>query len=79
MGARVRLPEGLDRLLRSELERAIYEAALNESDTLIATRYIVEKAAQIDIAAELGWTRSTVSAHLPHILRRVEQAAVRMK
>ena len=48
MGARVRLPEGLDRLLRSELERAIYEAALNESDTLIATRYIVEKVAQID-------------------------------
>lgn len=34
MGARVRLPEGLDRLLRSELERAIYEAALHESDTL---------------------------------------------
>ena len=29
--------------------------------------------------AELGWTRSTVSAHIPHILRRVEQAAVRMK
>lgn len=79
MGARVRLPEGLDKLLRSELERAIYEAALHESDTLIATRYIVEKVAQIDIAAELGWTRSTVSAHLPHILRRVEQAAVRMK
>jgi len=75
MGARFRLPEGLDRLLRSELERA----ALNESDTLIATRYIVEKVAQIDIAAELGWTRSTVSAHIPYILRRVEQAAVRMK
>ena len=65
MGARFRLPEGLDRLLRSELERAIYEAALNESDTLIATRYIVEKVAQIDIAAELGWTdreQATLSA-----------------
>ena len=79
MGARFRLPEGLDKLLRSELERAIYEAALNESDTIIATRYIVEKVAQIDIAAELGWTRSTVSAHIPHILRRCELAAVRMK
>ena len=79
MGARFTLPEGLDKLLRRDLSRAIYEAALNHSDTIIATRYIVEKVAQIDIAAELGWTRSTVSAHIPHILRRVEQAAVRMK
>ena len=60
MSARVKLPDPLDKLLRSELEKAIYEAALDRDDDLIARRYIVEKKPQIDIAAELGWDRSTV-------------------
>lgn len=57
--ARARLPDNLSRLLRSELERAIYEAALYRDDDLIARRYLVDKWPQIDIAAELGLERST--------------------
>lgn len=78
MSARVRLPEGLQRLLRSELEKAIHESALSREDALIATRYIVEKVPQIDIAAELGWERSTISKRLPEITRRVAWAAARL-
>lgn len=78
MSARVKLPDPLDKLLRSELEKAIYEAALDQDDDLIAQRYIVEKKPQIDIAAELGWERSTVSRYIPYILDEVERAASRI-
>lgn len=79
MGARLRLPTDIAELLRSDLERAIYEAALHADDALIAKRYLVEKVAQIDIAAELGWERSTVSRRLPGIIERVAWAANRLK
>lgn len=78
MGARVRMPEGLQGLLRSELERAIHESALSREDTVIATRYILEKVPQIDIAAELGWERSTISRRLPTITDQVAWAAARL-
>ena len=78
MSARVRLPDPLGQLLRSELETAIREAALHRDDELIARRYIVEKWAQADIAAELGWERSTVSHHVKHILPEVGRAADRI-
>lgn len=71
MSARVKLPEPLDKLLRPQLETAIRESALHRDDDLIARRYIIEKWAQIDIAAELGWRRSTVGDHLKYILKRV--------
>ena len=54
MSARVKLPEPLDELLRSELEAAIHEAALHRDDELIAKRRIIDKWGQIDVAAELG-------------------------
>ena len=78
MGARVCLPEGLRGLLRSELERAIQESALSREDSLIATRYILEKTPQIEIAAELGWDRSTVSRRLTAIMEQVAWAATRL-
>lgn len=78
MGARFKLPDRLNGLLRTELERAIFEAALHMDDNLIARRYLVEKRPQIDIAAELGWERSTVSRRLPDIIARVEWAALRL-
>lgn len=78
MGARVKMPRELENLLRSELERAIYESALHKDDELIARRYLVEKMAQIDIAAELGWERSTISRRLPLIISRVELSAKKL-
>ena len=78
MSARVKLPPELADLLRSELERAIREAALYRDDELIARRYIIEKWCQMDIAAELVWERSTVSRHIPYILDEVKRAEQRI-
>lgn len=75
MSARVKLPEPLDELLRSELEAAIHEAPLHRDDELIAKRRIIDKWGQIDVAAELGWDRSTVSDHEKYIFQRVEAVA----
>lgn len=79
MSARVKLPDPLDKLLRSELEKAIYEAALDRDDDLIARRYIVEKKPQIDIAAELGWDRSTVSHHLTYIIEDIKRVVGKLE
>lgn len=76
--ARVRLPGSLGQLLRSEMETAIQEANLGNSDSLIAKRYLIEQVPQIDIAAELGCTRATVCGRIAHILQRVEQTAQRL-
>lgn len=73
--ARVRLPRGLDDLLRSEMELCITQANLGQEDTEIAKRYLIDQWAQIDIAAELGWTRSTVSIHVARIVSKVDFTA----
>ena len=78
MIARPRLPDSLNVLLRSQLEKAIYEAAFHRDDALIAQRYLVEKIPQVEIAVELGWDRSTVSSRLKVIIPRVEWAANRI-
>lgn len=78
MSARAKLPPELADLLRSELETAIREAALHRDDELIARRYIVEKWAQMDIAVELGWDRSTVSHHLAYIIEEVKRVVGRL-
>ena len=75
MSARATLPGCLSGLMRSELERTICESAFSKDDALIAQRYLVEKVAQIDIAAELGWERATVSRHLKYIVPAVERVA----
>lgn len=76
--ARVRLPGSLGQLLRSEMERAISEANLGNSDSLIAKRYLLERIPQIDIAIELDLERSTISRRLPSIIDRVEKTAQRL-
>ena len=78
MSAKVKLPPELANLLRSELETAIYEAALHRDDELIAKRRIIDKWAEMDIAAGLGWERSTVSKHIPYILHEVTRVANRI-
>ena len=76
--ARVRLPGSLGQLLRSEMEEAISEANLGNSDSLIAKRYLLERIPQIDIAIELDLERSTISRRLPSIIDRVEKTAQRL-
>ena len=76
--ARVRLPSDLEGLLRSEMLFCIEEANLGQNDTTVAKRYLIDQWAQIDIAAELGWSRSTVSERIPRIIRRVQAAATQL-
>ena len=76
--ARIRLPENLEDLLLSEMEDCIEQANLGQTDTIIARRYLISQLPQIEIAAELGWTRSTVSQHIPRIIRKVSLTANRL-
>ena len=73
--ARVRLPEDLERLSTSQMIRCIEESNLGQKDTMVAKRYLIDQWPQIDIAAELGWGRTTVSERIPRILRKVRLAA----
>lgn len=73
--ARVRLPSDLDGLMRSEMLTCIEESNLGQTDTTVAKRYLIDQWAQIDIAAELGWGKSTVSVRMPRILRKVQETA----
>lgn len=77
--ARAKLPRGLEDLLRSEMEICIEQANLGHDDTEIAKRYLIDQWAQIDIAAELGWTRSTVSIHVSRIVPKVEYTAEKLR
>lgn len=64
--------------MRSELDEAITESAFHRDDELIARRYLIDKWAQIDIAAELGWNRGSVGSHIKKILDRVCAVANRL-
>lgn len=81
--ARARIPEGLN-LLGREWQEVIKETPLNRQDRFIATQYLVNGMAQVDIAAEmrneLGYEvhRNTVGRRLPGIIGKVEQSAKRM-
>lgn len=77
--ARARLPRGLEDLLRSEMETCIDQANLGQVDTVIAKRYLLDQWAQIDIAAEFGWTRATISLHVCRIIEKVEDTAKKLK
>ena len=78
MGARVKLPAALNGLLRSELEKVIYESALGMEDDIIARRYIIEKVPQIDIAVEMGYERSTISRRLSGIIKDATNTAEKL-
>ena len=75
MSAKVKLPHPLDKLLRSQLERVIYEAAFHRDDEFIAKRRIIDKADQIEVATDLGWYRGAVSTHEKYIFQRVVDVA----
>lgn len=76
--ARVRLPSDLDGLMRSEMLTCINEANLGQTDTQVAKRYLIDQWAQIEIAAELGCVKSTVSMRMPRILSKVRATAKKL-
>lgn len=76
--ARVRLPGSLGKLLRSDMEKAIFEANLGNSDSLIAKRYLIDQVTQVDLAEEVGCTKTTICVRLKHIAQKVEETADRL-
>lgn len=76
--ARVRLPSDLDGLMRSQMLTCIEEANLGQTDTQVAKRYLIDQWAQIEIAAELGCVKSTVSMRMHRILSKVQATAKKL-
>ena len=74
--ARVSLPPDLDRLRTSQMIVCIEEANLGQHDFTVAKRYLIDQWPQIEIAAELGWCRTTVSERIPRILKKVRLTAI---
>ena len=73
--ARIKLPNSLELLLRSQMEEAIEQANLGAFGTVVAKKYLIEQVPQIDIAEELGYDRSVITRRVKLILPRVEHAA----
>lgn len=75
---RRRLPHGLDALLAGDWERVIGQAMLGREDRQILRLYVMERLPQIDIAAELGMDRSTVSRRMDKIFDEARRTAQRL-
>lgn len=78
MNSRVKIPESLQKLTKTELNHVINEAALGIENTIIARRTLIDRYAQADIAAEIGCDRSIVSRRMPKILDRLQYIAGRL-
>lgn len=76
--ARVKLQPDLDRMPRFQLEDCIVQAHLGATDTWIVRSYIFDKMAQADLAAEVGWTRCTVSSHLRKSIEKIQEMAIKL-
>lgn len=76
--ARGSMPYALDHLLTSQMRLAIDEANLGLVDTRIAKMYYLDRVAQMDIAAEMNYDRSTISRRLKGMTPRIAAAASRL-
>lgn len=62
-------------LLKNELISLINQANLGEENEKIAKCGLIERKYHADIAAEFGYSRSTISKRLAKIVKRLEQIA----
>lgn len=62
-------------LLKDDLKRAIDQANLGKEDEKIARKYLIDQIAQIDIAAEMGYHRSTISRRMTRIVDLITKTA----
>lgn len=76
--ARINLPPELNGLLLDELELCIAQANLGVEDTWLIRRYLIARVPQADLAAEMDWNRSTISAHITRAMAKVAEAAGRL-
>lgn len=75
---RTKIPSDLAGLLRSEWELVLEQASLGAEDTVIARECLFERVPQIEVAADLGIDRSTISHRIPQIVARVQQTAKKL-
>lgn len=61
----------LEEMTKSEAEQAITEAKLGDEDERIARLYLMRQQPQEDIAAQMGYERSTISRRWHRIQARV--------
>ena len=76
--ARVRASISDAGFTRAEWENLIREAALGIEDTKIAEMYLLDAIPQVEIGAEVGLERSTVSKRLQRIIAKVERTAEKL-
>lgn len=68
--ARVKLPPELEGMPRFQLEDCILQATLSVDDRKMLKMYLFDGIPHADIAAELGCTRNTVSAHIAKAIQK---------
>ena len=68
----------LDDLIYDKCKECICQARLSDRDYRIAELYLLERMPQIEIAAALDITRSTISRNLQQIVASIENAARKM-
>lgn len=76
--ARYKEPQFIKSLLKNQREAIIEQASLGRENTEIAKLYLIDRVPQIDIAAELGCERSTISRRMPGIIVQLEETARKM-
>lgn len=69
--ARPNLPPDLERIHLFQMEDCIMQANLGEPDCSMVRMYLIDKAPQVEIAAEFGISRTTVCKHLKNAISKV--------
>lgn len=76
--ARINLPAELDGLPLFMLLDVVKQANLGEKDTWLVQQYLIQRIPQADLAAELGWSRSTVSIHISKAIEKMSKISERL-
>ena len=77
--SRVKLPPELAILNRSQIGRVIDEAPISPVDAAILKMRYLEHRSMIDIGAEVGYDRTTISDHVTAGTRTICSTARRMQ
>lgn len=76
--ARVKLPPELEHIPLFVLFDVIKQANLGEKDMWLVQQYVIKRVPQDDLAAELGWTRRTVHAHIKRSFKKMAEISAKL-
>lgn len=69
--ARIRLPPELEEIHLFQMEDCIIQANLGERDRDMVRMYLIDKMPQVEIAEELGCSRTTVQKRLKCAIAKI--------